>query len=121
MRGVTDTLTHVDSGRLVKNHFLARCGTVGCIAGTALLIEKGVETYVKELSGMVRVVTWISIESEAQEVLSINHSEGQRLFFTDNWPDKFKKQLNKNQPGTEAYAEVISKRIDHFIETDGQE
>jgi hypothetical protein len=79
------------------------CGTVGCIGGWAEILS-GVEGYARDLLGL---------DSE--------HGEASRLFNDDEWPEKFQTGLRKANPQTQAYAQVVSDRIDHFISTRGEE
>lgn len=82
------------------------CGTVACIGGWAAILGGKKESAGDSVSGAL---------------LDINFGEGERLFYRSAWPTKFSERLDRAKPQTEAYAQVVSDRIDHFIETGGQE
>jgi hypothetical protein len=82
------------------------CGTAACIAGWAFLLADKVSLgYVNE---------------EATSLLWLNPDQSVRLFYVDNWPDRFR-VLDRVPPGTSAYAQVVARRIEHFIDTEGRE
>jgi hypothetical protein len=99
------------------------CGTVGCIAGWACVLGKGLE----KASPAIRAqrMTWIS----GQELLHLSNEEAARLFTEPEasfyfdmmgWPQRFtKRYLDAVRPATRA--KVTVERIDHFIKTHGEE
>jgi hypothetical protein len=98
------------------------CGTTACIAGTGLMIHlrvigMGFEEVEKELEN----VFWRGgVDSRAIEALGITYDESQVLFYESKWPDAFYLRLQKEKPGTLAYAQVVADRINSFIDTNGE-
>ena len=97
------------------------CGTAACIAGWAISIHNKVnprEAY------RIAIRSSMSQRTQACEILDINLEQGERLFMTYNWPEKFRlsksgvafKYLTKKQQ-----AALAIKRINHFIKTEGRE
>lgn len=88
------------------------CGTVGCIAGwCAILHAEGPisEDRADELNDNADIIT--------REITGITEVQCDKLFYDEEWPDVFQRQLSNLDPGTKAYAKVVAARIDHFIQT----
>ena len=83
-----------------------KCGTVGCIAGWAVMLVKGREETIRLdlIGGRVGGV--------AQELLGISGAEHMELFFT--WPEKEYRIAKVNGDHAEA-ARIIAAKIDQFI------
>jgi hypothetical protein len=78
------------------------CGTVGCIWGWAAQLAGG---------NYLQLDYW--------NVLSIDYDKANNLFHPNQWPKKFREALEKTEPQSVEYAQVICDRIDYFIDTDG--
>lgn len=103
------SLTH-DKSDLACLRQMPKCGTVGCIAGWAVVY-----------SGQDKKNLWLgSVLRIGQKVLWLDHSQAQRLFWPSNWPQKFMDELDKFKDGTSDYARVVCARIGHFIKTSGE-
>lgn len=108
-----------------KEHFVMRvfvskneCGTAACIGGHALLIagykpttwDEAVQEFKEVIPPGKKKA--IPIWEAARQALGLDETEAGKLFVKGRWPDQFRED---NLPRTAA------DRIDHFIETDGQE
>lgn len=93
------------------------CGTVGCIAGWGLLLTKGKRNKFLEIAKKFKRRTNFGIETEAGNLFGITEEQRQRLFHTESWPQPFRDRQSHLNEGTLAYARVVCRRIDHFIET----
>ena len=85
------------------------CGTSYCIAGKALQLkgyELGEGDFYSPKGKRVR------IEDTAASLLGLTLDEASRLFYQSNWPPEFR--------GDRTPQEAV-RRIEHFIETEGQE
>lgn len=80
------------------------CGTVGCIAAWALMLD-GMEEW------------WRCSPADwAARLLDLTN---RRLFFVEHWPTHLVLKLDRCKGGTRAYANVVALAIDDFIATDG--
>lgn len=80
------------------------CGTVGCIAGWAMRVSGKRTT-----DALLR----------SPELLGIDYDQAQRLFFVENWPERFR--IGYSAATTpKARARVTVTRIKHFIKTKGR-
>ena len=93
------------------------CNTVGCIAGWAVAIDRGLLDNLGELST-------IPISLEAENLLGLRNYENYRLFHTRDWPNAFSFFLSRYQ--SEALrgphwlqALVAAIRIEVFIRSKG--
>lgn len=96
------------------------CGTVGCIAGWAVLLNLP-----KPLFEHARVlfdtnyagdtVLWISMVGRAEDLLELDHVTAEKLFHVEGW-SHHAYALSRFQPGTRAYADCVCDYIDWFIE-----
>lgn len=91
-----------------------RCGTVGCIAGHAVALAG---TPNIPTQGIRAWHCYDGIEQEALHLLDLERAQGNRLFHSVKWPEKYQDALNCATYGTAEYAQVTSDRIDHFIAT----
>ena len=78
------------------------CGTVACIGGLAQILSR-------------------SRKKGGQELLQLDEDQANSLFFVSAWPDQFRLPLFRCKRQSFAYAQVVSDRIDRFIETKGRE
>lgn len=79
------------------------CGTIGCIAGWAVVLGLPRRKYVYNVSTTARGVLELSVE------------EARWLFYVGGWPNQFRESLHTLSPRTPEYAAVVAKRIDYFI------
>jgi hypothetical protein len=92
------------------------CGTACCIAGAALLIDKGIR-----LSGRKRGLDFeISyvIESGTQ-FLDLSYDQKELLFYPWKWPEPYQ-QLYDDAVTAQERAAVGALMIEHFIATGGK-
>ena len=107
------------------------CGTTMCIAGDALLRKRGAIKVTKRfdygiswfdaiLAGEYARLGW---HLAGCKVLGLSKEEGERLFYTSDWPESFRSQYEQayNERDFKTAAQVASKRITHFIRTKGAE
>lgn len=117
------------------NALQARCGTSACIAGWALVLKRHpgkpiTETNFPKLARMAqRGVDRLSygrnavLEERGIKALGITEEQAERLFYHAGWPQPFER-LYSLAAGLHLYqdaAEVACERIEHFIETNGEE
>lgn len=90
------------------------CGTVGCIAGWALII--GLKA--TKFDGLFPVVNGETVDvTDAKRLLKVNNDN---LFFLHYWPDQFQRAYRAARtPAGRANATVA--RINWFIKTKGAE
>jgi len=115
-----------------SNDAYAPCGTVGCIAGWAIMREqmkgkKDLESWKKAgklLSKEVNYTSHFYAGDKAAEILKLTPSQAESLFHVSSWPQKFiTKYYNVeygNYPKPERrrkQAEITAERIEHFIKT----
>lgn len=97
------------------------CGAVGCIAGTAVLMEAP-ERF-KELALLISRYPFFAgsqFAADACRALELNVTDGNRLFHVCEWPESFKDDYLSTLTAPDR-SEVISNRIEHFIATEGRE
>ncbi len=90
------------------------CNTVGCIAGWAVALDKKLTS-----QQFYKIANIVELGLEALGLK--DWFEGKKLFYPAYWPIKYYNQLQKFNYGTKKYAEVVARRINHFIKTDGKE
>lgn len=124
-----EKVTKAYNGKPIPN-----CGTAGCIAGWALTLglkfKKLRNAIVKFKKSIGEVYTELEhdinkkIADKAQELLKLDTKQANRLFYVDNWPNKFVAGIDKwnafSALSKEEQAQVASDRIDHFINTAGE-
>ena len=108
------------------------CGTVGCIAGWAWLINegKGVSDELPKIKGaviMARSAPLLGLDGTAQFTLETERQdEAGRMFFSCHWPKRFHEALDNvvispETPTRKAIrrrkAEIAVDRINHWLET----
>jgi hypothetical protein len=86
------------------------CGTVGCIAGWAALLN------VTENPDEFRKHVDMMTQKNGKRALKLTLPQCRRLFFLSGWPSKFQTLFLR---GDSVKAAV--KRIEHFIKTGGRE
>lgn len=103
------------------------CGTAACIAGFACVLEANREKPARSFKDRVLAVIGLATpafmvqwEVRARELLDIDLPQANRLFYTSNWPEPFRAEYYDGQT-KECRAKAASKRIDHFIKTEGRE
>lgn len=99
---------------LVKEDLRPPCGTVGCIAGWALIIGLKATTF----SAAFPIVNGSTVDvTDARKLLKVKNDH---LFFLSLWPEAF--QCDYRAASTPAErASVTVARIEHFIKTKGAE
>lgn len=104
------------------------CGTIGCIAGWACMIEDGTDVAVRTFKDAANAIGSGMAYEYGQRALEIDRSQALRLFSMANWPEKFRDEYNALEVAQLsrferncAKAKVTSDRIDHFIATNGEE
>lgn len=100
-----------------------KCGTVACIAGWIDLLysdpaQAKLNTGVPCRAGTILGIGPLRYETDT---FSVINTPASRLFLGNHWPSELKRSLYKAKPGTKAYATIVSRRIERFIETDGEE
>lgn len=107
---------NVDMHTWYRKHDLARgdlpssCGTVGCIAGWAVIL--------KEKEHITHPATLTSAGKVAEvgtKLLGINPEQGSRLFYVTHWPEEWRLRYKAAMIGCER-AKVVHDYIDYFIE-----
>lgn len=114
-----------------------RCGTVGCIAGWALVLDALSKRPHKAMTRPVmgEVLRGLdkawdsSVLPNAEELLRLTVSQADRLFYVWNWPASLRIPYRAAQfeqhPDTvkdhEAAARITARRIDLFIQTEGRQ
>lgn len=95
---------HVDNG--------PKCGTVACIAGWAIILNK--------TDKPARFSLFVHDSSDTCDIaMGLLGLKDDNLFFEDYWPAKFFEPLLVMRPGSRGYAQVVSDYIDHFIAEHG--
>ncbi len=85
------------------------CGTVGCIAGWALMLTNE-EVYGQHLC----------IAERAASALGLSYEKADRLFLPySRWPESWRMKLIEHKIGSPEYAQVVADYIDYFIEKEG--
>lgn len=93
------------------------CGTVGCIAGWASLLNGA---HIKEdKHGFYNEHgEAIPVGQHAADILNITDYEANRLFYVEDWPLEFLNDYDRiGDDNFEGRAAVTTARIRHFIET----
>ena len=109
-------------------HWLESCGTVGCVAGNACLMEDS------DTKGVYAL-------DQAIGILDLTYSESRMLFHLSNWPPKFQRSYlgldagidlvefynnynmeedevsHNNGVTAEQRKQIMIDRLDHFMET----
>jgi hypothetical protein len=80
------------------------CGTAGCIAGWACLIQT---------RGKARTNS-VNADLEARDYLEFSEEQAEELFYMGGWPIKFSNDYLKAKTQEER-ARIAAARIDHFI------
>jgi hypothetical protein len=88
-----------------------RCGTVGCIAGWAVILTKRIPRNPKAEMPTID-------HNDGMEALNISDGEAKLLFYAVEWPEKFSAYV---ADGSEKSAKIAAQRIEHFIKTKGKE
>lgn len=125
-RKYPETIMMENWGEVVKKDDAHPCGAVGCIAGTALLLEK--PKRFAELCKQLRSCYYhasYSFREEGAALLGLGTNEAwgyqaDRLFLTYCWPGLFRDEWNSAET-PEEHADIFCRRIDHFIKTKGAE
>ena len=120
---------------------LPPCGTVGCIAGFAVMIEQKAfdkqnpyKVMFEERKDILvwrdkivlteeimwdqeysHEMDWGRIQYDAERILGISKLSSNYLFVAASWPLDLREKLAAAQPGTSKYAEIVCERIDRYI------
>jgi len=96
-----------------------RCGTVGCIAGWAVMLNHpeviGARLSEKRLDEFNNLIGRADVEG--MKLLKITTDQRDKLFYVANWPEPYRQQYSDAIDDRKARAEVTAKRIDYFIKT----
>lgn len=88
------------------------CGTVGCIAGWAVMLTRpSLQRAVRDR--VDKVYDW---ESVGRKALRISPERARSLFHNENWPTDYRNRLEETHLQKE-YVDVTIERIEHFIQT----
>lgn len=93
---------------------IPNCGTAACIAGHTLVV-----IYKMNPKEAKRIPLVHSVGAEARRLLDIKISSD-TLFLLDCWPSELK-QAYITAPTPEEQAQIAAKRIDLFIQTNGEQ
>jgi hypothetical protein len=111
----------------LKGDLMPPCNTVACIAGDAVILSDGPPKRITE--------DFIySVEDRATELLGLNYSQAQRLFFLSHWPADFADGYidadetaededsleDERLEAMKTRARIAADRIDYFIRTNGE-
>ncbi len=107
-------LSEVDIRIGVLEH---KCGTTACIAGWALALNPSVE--LQRVAYCLEDYDADDIEWKASNLLGMSQEQASRLFHTDQWPREFQSRYDKCSHDEEC--QVAIERIEHFIQTNGEE
>lgn len=108
-RWVTHTREGVILRELGVNWAAPRCGTIGCIAGTACI-----------LSGDTEGSTIFTVAERATTLLGLTSLQAARLFFLGEWPRQLKEKFVRADT-VEKRAAVAVERIKLFRASGGHE
>jgi hypothetical protein len=97
--------------RDVPVHNLPECGTVGCIAGWADILNR---TNGSCDSATIRALP-VSLDPERAGAAALDLDYPKLLFFSRNWPIDLQLRLTLAPPGTMEYGSVVAEAIDRFI------
>lgn len=89
------------------------CGTAGCIVGWALTLGNNY----KRIADAFRM-GWLL--DDGRKILDLEVEPAWILFFTDYWPQPFKRRYYDAKTA-KTRAKAVSDRIDLFIKTKGKE
>jgi hypothetical protein len=107
-----------DSDGYINLDHQPACGTVGCIAGWAVLLDHvGRDSSPEGIMKAYKAVADKSVEDEAHKVLGLGPAQYMHpLFYPWNkWPEDLRIRLAREEPGTEEYAQVVADAIDRYI------
>ena len=111
------------------------CGTVGCIAGHAVLIDtlkKAHKTFKdkKFLKSILPDLRRSYISKDAAKLLGLTKKQASKLYFVADWPEPFKTDYYEiiheddypnaemiTKKSREKLAQITSNRIEYFIDT----
>lgn len=97
----------------------AGCGTVGCLAGSAILANMP-ERIVDEADGIIGVCDAngkpTMYSHLAGEILGLDLNQRNSLFFTSGWPEEFNEAWHE-ATSVEDRKRTLIERIKHFMET----
>jgi hypothetical protein len=89
--------------------YYAPCGKACCLGGWAVI-----------LGGHPEYHNYDDVEHKALELLQLDEYQGDRLFYVQNWPTRYKNDYNQAK-GQYERAQVAAKRIRWFIDTNGSD
>lgn len=115
----------------LTNHEGPSCGTVGCIAGWAALLDKPRMRSYRDMAASVNRFDGRSTKEQAKDALGITEEQSERLFHVGGWPAKYSEAYKNSDPdfkaGAEAWfrtlnrrrARIAAARIERFIRSKG--
>jgi hypothetical protein len=127
---VLESPRRVDMDGWVRESRQSDCGTACCIAGWAKVLSyKRVDpNRLKE--SVLLISSWLhgqdfgvlsedqgspSIFHDARRLLGLSSKQAAVLFYSDYWPEVFKRRERKLQAGSKAYAQLVSDVIEGFL------
>lgn len=118
--------------KLVRGKNSPACGTVGCIAGWAMLLDRRKHASESLRTAAKRVpASWDDMEAPSQALLNLPNDKWERLVYIWNWPDDLKEAYYacEERPGgpyssvdpakAKKAAQITARRIERFIRTGG--
>lgn len=108
------------------DNYFPECGTVGCIGGWVAALASPRPQSIADAGKYAAKKLGIKFTQQGEwdgngVFIPAEQGAANRLFFVEEWPQRFIDQLLHHRRQTLGYARVVSKRIDHFIKTDGAE
>jgi hypothetical protein len=93
------------------------CGTVGCIAGWAVIIDAlGRDLSPQSIKKARLSIYEGDVEKKACKLLGLEYTGLHPLFYPwGAWPEDLDSRLRAEKPGTLAYAQVVVEAIDRYI------
>jgi hypothetical protein len=102
---------HYNNGQNGDTLNAPACKTVACIRGWAYQLT----------NTSLPLGEYYCYYSSSDPILELTREQCDRLFFVTCWSAEFQDRLDATQLQSQEYAQVVSDRIDRFIETEGRE
>jgi hypothetical protein len=96
------------------------CGTLACIAGWSVILSDQHRDVVRADDGGEQFIPWIDIKVLARDVLRLGYQQAEKLFYVDYWPEPYRTNY-LNASSQAERTPIAMKRIDYFIQTDGED
>lgn len=118
----------VKMGSWASGSRVTKCGTVGCIAGWAMIINGDTKKN-GDLKAAVYAACGGDEEARGMELLGLTEEQANRLFYVQNWPedledryiDVHEEYTSSGRAAREARVRIVQERIKRFIESEGRE